>query len=193
MHSDVDHLVRGAAVFAFVLFIVYRRFRRLFGRQPLRVGSMVVRMVLLSMFLVPLLIGSFFIQQLAVAMLLGTAIGVGLGIWAAKHTRFEKVGGVLHYVPHTYAGMVVSALFIGRLIYKVIAASQGPLSVAMTDPEPAAGAFSRFGSIYHNPLTPFFYCILAGYYIYYYSYVLYESKHLKPKDREGAALRNDIH
>jgi hypothetical protein len=192
MHFDPSSLASYAIITALVLFALYRRFRRLFGRQPLRPGALVIRIILFSMFVLPLLIGSFFVRELAVALLLGAAVGVGLGMWAAKHTRFEKVGGVLHYIPHTYAGMVVSALFIGRLLYKAASPTHGAWWALTASTEPGAGDFSRFAGAYHNPLTPFFYCVLAGYYIYYYSYVLYESKHLKPKDWEGAALRNEI-
>jgi hypothetical protein len=50
---------------------------------------------------------------------------------------------------------------------------------------------SDFSNMLH-PLTYIAFFALAGYYVYYYSYVLYESKHLKPKDCEGASLRSDI-
>jgi hypothetical protein len=190
MNLDISHLVGTTLTFGLVLFIIYRRFRRLFGRQQLRRGWMIFRVALLSVIGALLLIPSFFSQELAMALIAGVAIGVGLGIWGAKHTRFEGHDGVLYYIPHTYAGMVVSALFLGRIVYRIVVASRSAMSVAATDPNLGPGDFGGFGSLYHNPITFFVFFILIGYYVYYYSYVLWESKHLKPEDYEKPAKSN---
>ncbi|HEX7964516.1 MAG TPA: hypothetical protein VF651_02255 [Gammaproteobacteria bacterium] len=187
MNSDINHLLGQAAFFAFFLWIIYRRFRRLFGRQEFRPKSMIFRVVLLSVISAFLLIPSFFATKLALAAIAGAAVGVGLGLWGARHTRFEKVDGKLFYIPHTYAGMVVSALFIGRLAYKIVSGGLSP-GVATMDATPGISDFSHM----LHPLTYIAFFALAGYYIYYYGYVLYESKHLKPRDWEGASLRGDI-
>ncbi|HEX2668290.1 MAG TPA: hypothetical protein VHP13_07940 [Gammaproteobacteria bacterium] len=187
MNLDPSHLLQGLGTTALVLFIIYRRFRRLFGRQEFRPKSMIFRIVLLSVISAFLLIPSFFATKLAIAAIAGAAVGVGLGLWGARHTRFEKMDGKLFYIPHTYAGMVVSALFIGRLAYKIVSGGLSP-RVATMDATPGVSDFSNM----LHPLTYIAFFALAGYYVYYYSYVLYESKHLKPKDWEGASLRSDI-
>jgi hypothetical protein len=187
MNLDMQHIFGTLVGFTFVLFIIYRRFRRLFGKQRLKRGWMIFRITLLSVVGALLLIPSFFSQELAIALIAGIAIGVGLGIWGAKHTRFENHDGVLYYIPHTYAGMVVSALFLGRIIYRIASVSKSALSVGAMDTTMGPGDFGGFGSLTHNPLTFFVFFILIGYYVYYYSYVLYESKHLKPGDMEDVA------
>ena len=48
--------------------------------------------------------------------------------------RFLTQGGQLYYVPHSYTGIIVSLLFLGRLVYR-IAQIYG-----VAHPSPAAGA-----------------------------------------------------
>jgi hypothetical protein len=186
MNLDFNHLLGQAVFFAFVLWIIYRRFRRLFGRQKLNRGWMIFRVVLFSVLGAFMFIPAIASQQFGIALVLGAAIGVGLGMWGAKRTRFEARDGVLYYIPHTYTGMVVSALFLGRIVYRIATGSYSAFSVATTDSSPFAG----MGGLGRNPLTYGLFCVLLGYYIYYYGYVLYESKHLKPGDMEDAAEKD---
>lgn len=185
MNFDVQHLVGSLVTIVIVLAVLYRRFRRNFGKQKLNRGYMVFRMTLLCVVGVLMLIPTFFSTQLAVVTIVGGAVGVGLALWAAKHTRFLNEDGVLYYIPHTYTGLVVSALFLGRIIYRFAVLSQSTYTVATMDPNMGPGDFGSFGSIYHNPVTRLVFFILIGYYVYYYWFVLHESKHLKPEDMEG--------
>jgi hypothetical protein len=163
---------------------MYRRVRRNFGKQKLNPGYLIFRMVLLCVVGVLLLIPTFFSQELAVISLVGAAIGVGLAIWAAKHTRFLNQDGVLYYLPHTYTGMVVTALFVGRIAYRIFVNAQ-PHTVITTDWNPGMGDLSFLSGFYHNPVTRLVFFVLIGYYVYYYWYVLHESKHLKDSDMES--------
>lgn len=187
MNLDLGHLLGTALTFGLVLFFIYRRFRRLFGRQKLNRGYLTFRVVLLCIMGALLLIPTIFSTQLALATLVGAAIGIGLAIWAAKHTRFEQQEGTLYYIPHTYAGMVVSALFLGRIIYRIAVVSQSKVGLAAMDTTPSAGDFGGLSGLYHNPVTRLVFFILIGYYVYYYLYVLRESKHLKLEDWEKPA------
>lgn len=187
MQFDLNHIIEAAFIFGLMLFVFYRRFRRLFGRQKLNRGYLTFRMVLLCIVGGLLLLPTIFSRELALATLVGAAIGIGLAIWAAKHTRFERQDGTLYYIPHTYAGMVVSALFLGRIVYKIVAVSKSKLGVATMDATPSISDFGGFSGLYHNPITRLVFFILIGYYVYYYLYVLRESKHLKPEDWEKPA------
>lgn len=184
MHFDPQHFVQSLIPIALVLFFLYRRVRRNFGRQKLRRGYMVFRMVVLCVVGALLLIPTFFSTQLALVTLLGAGVGVGLAVWAAKHTRFLSQDGVLYYIPHSYTGIVVTALFVGRLAYRFVVLSQGRYALATTDTRMGASDFGGMGAIYHNPVTRLVFFILIGYYVYYYWFVLHESKHLKPEDME---------
>jgi hypothetical protein len=173
MPTGYEQVLGTALTAALVLFLIYRRFRRTFGRQPLRPKSMIVRMAIFSVIAVLLLPAAVRSANGALAIGVGLAVGVALGVWGAKHTRFERHETQLHYVPHTYAGMVVSALFLGRLIYRAVVLGQGMKS------SPDA-----VGSIYQNPVTLSIFFVLIGYYLYYYGFVLWKSKHLTPADLE---------
>lgn len=184
MNFDPQHLIQSLIPIALVAFFMYRRVRRNFGRQKLRPGYLKFRMWVLGILGVLLLIPTFFSQELALMTLIGAAIGVGLGLWAAKHTKFLREDGALYYIPHSYTGVVVTALFVGRLVYKIFVMSN-MMGGATMDMTPGMGDFGGFSSIYHNPVTRLVFFILVGYYMYYYWYVLHESKNLKDSDMEG--------
>jgi hypothetical protein len=77
---------------ALVVFAIYRRFRRNFGRQLLRPGRMTLRIVLLAVLgcaLLPLALRS---AQYLWAEIAGAALGIGLGLWGAERTRFMMYG-----------------------------------------------------------------------------------------------------
>ena len=185
MNLDLNHLFGTALSVGLVLFFIYRRFRRNFGRQKLGRKRLKFRMYLLAVIGFLLLAGALFSSLSALATVAGLGIGVALALWAAKHTRFEKQDDTLYYIPHTYTGMVVSALFLGRILYRFVVLSSSMTSMAMIDSAGASpGDFGGFSSISHNPVTRCIFYILVGYYVYYYWYVLHESEHLKPEDRE---------
>jgi integral membrane sensor domain MASE1 len=152
---------------ALIVFVLYRRLRRTFGRQPLRTAQMVVRIVLFAV------LG---------ALLSPTAlrsIGVMLAVWGASRTRFERVGGRLYYVPHTYTGIAVSLLFVGRVAFRVIQAYQLSHVAGTSDSE---GPPPGMASYVSSPLTLGLFFVLAGYYLCYYGLVLWKSKHLNADD-----------
>lgn len=185
MPSNLGHLVGTAFTAALVLFMIYRRFRRNFGRQPLKRSRLVFRLVVLSAVGLLLLPFAFLSLEQALISGAGLAAGIGLAVWGASHTRFETKDGQLYYIPHTYAGMVVTALFLGRLAYRFVVLSPVLFStVAVNGQNAAPPDLNGFNGISHNPVTRAVFFVLIGYYVCYYGYVLWESKHLKPGDYE---------
>lgn len=188
MHFDPNHLIQSLVFFGLVLFFLYRRFRRNFGRQKLRPGRLKFRISLLGMVGFLLLIPALFSPLRALATAAGLIAGIALAVWAAKHTRFEREDDTLYYIPHTYTGMVVSALFLGRIIYRIVFLTSSMASVATMDATSVSPwDFGGLSAITGNPLTRCVFYILVGYYVYYYWYVLHESEHLKPEDWEKPA------
>lgn len=175
----------GAFLFAaLVVFAIYRRFRRSFGRQPLRPTRMTVRIVLLVVTTCALLPTALRSAQFLWAELTGATLGLSLGVWGARRTRFLMYREKLHYVPHTYTGIAVTLLFLGRLVFRVAQVYTGvrvsnaanvPVAYA-ADP---AQAFAPT-SMVRSPLTVGVFFVMAGYYLYYYVWVLWKSKHLDP-------------
>jgi predicted transporter len=112
-------------------------------------------------------------------------LGIALAAWGAARTRFVMLGDRLHYVPHTYTGIVVSLLFLGRLVFRIFqvyAATHAPHAPGVD----ASRAFAP-AALGSSSLTVGIFFVLAGYYLYYYSWVLWKSKHLDAADIEVPA------
>jgi hypothetical protein len=188
MQPDFSQI--GPFLFAALLvFAIYRRFRRSFGRQPLRPARMTLRIVLLAAVSCALLPLAWRSAQFLTAELAGAALGIGLGLWGAQRTRFLMHGGRLHYLPHTYAGIAVSLLFLGRLAFRVVQVYTGVQASHAAHVDGGADPSQAFApaSMVSSPLTVAIFFVLAGYYACYYSWVLWKSKHLKAVDSEAAS------
>ena len=175
-------------VAALVVFAVYRRLRRSFGRQLLRPARMTVRIALLVVVACVLLPMAFRSAEFLTAELLGAALGMSLAVWGARRTRFLMTGGRLHYVPHTYAGIAVSLLFLGRLAFRLVQGYTGMHAPGAAHAEAANAAYpsQAFGpGMVKSPLTVGILFVLVGYYVCFYSWVLWKSKHLEAADVES--------
>jgi hypothetical protein len=158
-----------------VLFVIYRRFRRSFGQQPLRPVRMQVRIVLLLVIGGLLLAAVFRSAAFISAVVAGIAAGAALAMWGAARTRFLRVSGQLYYVPHTYTGIAVSFLFLGRLVYRLIQATGNVHAIHAAAPYSPSQGFVPAGML-QSPLTLGLYFVLMGYYVCYYSTLLSKSK-----------------
>jgi hypothetical protein len=169
---------------ALVVFIIYRRFRRNFGQQPLRPVRMRIRTVVL------LVIGCFLVPTawrspaFASALLGGLAAGVALALWGAERTRFLRIAGQLHYVPHTYTGVLVSLLFLGRLVYRLILVYSNTHATEGQGLDTGTQAFAP-ASMLRSPLTAGLFFVLVGYYVCYYSVVLWKAKRVVAEEESG--------
>ena len=175
-----------------VVFAIYRRFRRSFGQQPLRPVRMQVRIVLLLVVGGLLLPAALRSTAFLSAVLAGIVAGVALAMWGAARTRFLRVSGQLYYVPHTYTGIAVSLLFVGRLVYRLIQVS-GTVHAAHTAAaaDSASQGFAPAGML-QSPLTLGLYFVLMGYYVCYYSMVLWKSKRVVAEEVNSAPLSAEV-
>ena len=182
---------------ALVVLGVYRRFRRNFGRQLLRPARLTVRIVLLAVIGCSLLPMALRSAQFLSAEFVGVALGIGMAVWGTQRTRFQMYEGRLHFVPHTYTGIVVSLLFLGRMVFRFIQvytgyhATAGHLQAGAGSPLANAAAPSQGflpAAMVRSPLTLGILFVLVGYYVCYYSWVLWKSKHLNTADIEGASV-----
>lgn len=180
MPTDISKY-SGVLVAALLMWAVYRRLRRSFGRQrvsPARMGFRAVFLGVIGALFAPLAFKSL---ALAAAVLLGLGVGVLLARWGASHTGFERSGKEVYYVPHTYSGLAVTALFLGRLAYRYL---QGHDAIA---PPAGQDGFGQIAAMYgRSPLTLGFFFVVVGYYVCYYSFLLYRSRHLDDAAGEPA-------
>ena len=162
-------------VFALLIpLALYRRFRRTFGRQPLVPARMIVRIAIFLLVAVLLTVGA---RNFALQALGGVGLGAALALWGASRTRFETENGRRYYIPHTYTGIAVTLLFVGRLIYRFTQSSAlGMAGDTATTGGPKAAV--------QSPLTIGIFFVLIGYYVCYYSWVLWKSRHITAADLE---------
>jgi hypothetical protein len=154
---DASNLPRIAAVTAVVAFGMYRRVRRNIGRQPLTATRQYVRMGLFAVLCVAL---TFLrpLQPAAVAYIgSGLIIGAAIGWFALRHTEFSSTPEGCFYTPHLYIGLAITALFIGRLLYRMVLI-YGTVADAANGTAPAPD---------NNPLTLGILFLTASYYIVY--------------------------
>lgn len=152
--------------------LLYRRFRRAFMRQELVLWRIILRFLLLAAVAIGMLVKAP--TGLAIGVeLAAIAIGIGLSFVGIKHTKLERTTEGVFYTPNKWLGLVVSAIFIGRIVarmfstYTAIAAGKHmPTPYAMSDPATIAtlGCF----------------CLLAGYYCAYYVGLWQKSRALAP-------------
>ena len=96
-------------------FMVYRRVRRNFGRQPLRSGRLAVRSMFLVIVAGLLLMAGFAGGGSSMAgwgVLAGLAAGGILGMAGLRMTQFETVQGGHWYTPHPGIGLALTALML---------------------------------------------------------------------------------
>lgn len=135
---------------------MYSRFKRLVGRQK----STSVRPwlpVILFPILIALISIGLLTHPLALMNLYGGAVmGVGLGIYGLKLTKFEKTSEGLFYTPNAHLGVALSLLMLARILYRM-------MQVFFMDVGSNA-APRDFGS---SPLTMLILGALAAYYVTY--------------------------
>ncbi len=144
---------------AFVVWRFYSRIRRMVVRQKLSKVRPWITVCAFPVLLV-LFAASSIAQPLSLAALLGgTAVGVGLGIYGLRLTRFEKTPEGLYYTPSAHLGIALSVLLIGRLGYRAMQVYSST-DAGYAPQVPAAGLAS-------SPVTLLIFGALAGYYVAY--------------------------
>ena len=134
-----------------VAWILYRRVRRSFGRQPWQPRRTAFRLGLMVLLLAALMFGAVFLPQVRIGVALGLAGGLALGALALHHTRLEWHEDKPTYVPNPWIGGVLTALLVGRLAWRW-----------------AHGAFATGAAAtaqQASPLTMGFAAALVGYYL----------------------------
>jgi len=148
------------AMGALVLFAIYRRVRRNIGRQPVTAGRMQFRIVMLAIVGALIAFGAARDMSLLGALLAGVVAGAALGWFGMQHTKFETTPQGNFYTPHTYIGIFVSLLLLGRIAYRFLAVYPSMHAAAQADQ-------NSFAAYQKSPLTLAIFGVVVGYYIYY--------------------------
>jgi hypothetical protein len=146
-----------AVIAALIGWRIYRRVRRLIGRQPVRPRRLVMTMILFPILLVLASLSGLRDILMFEALAAGVVIGVALSFLGLRLTRFETADSRFYYIPNATIGVGISMLFIGRLIYRF-----GVLYFSTGRFDPAT--MQTFGS---SPLTLGIFGVVASYYTAY--------------------------
>jgi hypothetical protein len=160
-----QHLITAILITATMLWAVYRRARRLIGRQPVLPGRLRSRIALLG--LVVCLVAAAISRDLPMlAALAGGAVcGAVLSQTGLRLTRFEVTPEGRFYTPNSYLGLAMVALFLGRELYEFLDLNHGTLLAAS-----AASALARpfpNDPLAQSPLSLGILGAVLGYYIAY--------------------------
>jgi len=148
----------GIAVLVFLS--LYRRFRRLFGRQRINPGGLRVRIGLLLAIGALLLLRGSHDAMSALAVAGGLAGGVLLALVGLRLTRFEHTPQGSFHTPHGGIGLLLSALLVGRLAWRGLAVWPSFQAAQSAGTSPLA-------VLQRNPLTSAIFALLIGYYLAY--------------------------
>jgi len=154
---------------AIVVWALYRRMRRSFGRQRVRDKRMWFRIGILT--LVTVLIGATTARDVDLLGVLAAGIvcGAALAYVGLRYTKFEVTSHGRFYTPHAYIGLVIAALLVGRFLYRFLGIYDGVTP-------PAAAAQSVVAMYQHSPFLLAAFGAVVGYYVLYYLGVLQRTK-----------------
>lgn len=161
-------------------FAVWRRVRSQFGRQPIRRGRMVARIVMFAVVGALVALGGLYNPRLLEGLAVGVALGAVLGTLGLRLTRFERSpDGSDGYIPNPWIGGLLTALLVARLAWRFLV-----VMPQMEHLPPGAGTPPAIGN---SPLTLLVLGLLVGYYITYFSGLLI---HHRRFERAQATLRS---
>lgn len=148
-----------AALIPLIAWRLYSRIRRLVGRQRSRAWRHWAAVVLFPLLAALLALGAAR-SPVALGTLAGAlAVGVGLGVWGLRLTRFERTPEGLFYTPNAHIGIALSVILVARIAWRLFqmqALQAHPGALGAGGPE-----FAR------SPLTLAVFGMLAGYYATY--------------------------
>jgi cytochrome b561 len=162
-----------------VVWAVFRRIRRTIGRQPLQTRRLRVRIGILAVVGVLMLIATCRHPPLIGALFLGGGAGALLGAFGLRHTKFESTAEGRFYTPHTYIGIGVILLFVGRLVYRFATLHGEGSPVTAVDRGPLA-------ALQGSPVTLGIFGLLIGYYLVFNVGVLSEQRY-------GSGIEEGVH
>ncbi|MEP7155701.1 MAG: hypothetical protein ABI905_07990 [Betaproteobacteria bacterium] len=124
------------AVVPLIVWRVYSRMRRLIGRQRSRLWRHWAALILCPLLVLLLGLGALFAPLGMVALVGGVAVGIGLGFWGLRLTRFERIGSDFFYTPNAHIGIALSLLLTARVgfrMFQVYALTSADSPASMQD------------------------------------------------------------
>lgn len=108
----------AAVLVPFVLWRVYNRIKRLMVRQRSQAWRHWIAAILFPALLLMMAVLGLSNPLALGALAAGITVGVALAVVALNKTHFEYVGGLFFFTPNAHIGIIVSMVFISRLLYR---------------------------------------------------------------------------
>lgn len=163
------NIIAPLVVAPLIVWRLYARTRRNFGRQPIQPKRMWTRVGIFSVITLLAATQGLLDPRLAAGLAAGFVGGVVLGMLALKLTRFEIDGQNDCYFPNPWIGMGLTALFIGRLLYRFM----------VLYPQMSQAGAGGYASFQRSPMTLVILGLLLGYYIAYYAGLLIHHRRVR--------------
>lgn len=126
------------------------------GRQKLSRVRPWITVVLLPTLVLGLLVATLAQPMDTLALVVGPAVGVALGLYGLRLTKFEDTPAGHFYTPNAHLGIALSLLLLGRIAYRFI---------QLFSMSAAARAAPQ--DFVQSPITLLIFGTLAGYYVSY--------------------------
>lgn len=158
MTPQIQHALVTIAIIALIAWRMQSRVRRMIGRQRLSPVRPWITLVIFPLLVAMLAYAALQqpLQNLVAYLAVGIVVGIGLGVFGVRLTRFEVTAEGRFYTPSAHLGVALSALLACRIAYRF---AVGGFS------DPGAGSASAGASL--TPLTLLLIGTLAGYYTTY--------------------------
>ena len=110
-------LITGALI-AVIAWRMYSRIRRVIGRQRLSLKRVWVRIVLFPLVIALMAFAAFRHPAALGYLACGVAIGLALGVFGLRLTKYEVTGEGRFYTPSAHLGIALSTLLVARIAYR---------------------------------------------------------------------------
>jgi len=141
---------------ALILWRTYSRIRRVVGRQQLSNVRPWITVSAFPILLVLLTVSSIAQPTSLLTLTGGVLIGICLGIYGLRVTRFENTPQGMFYTPSAHVGIALSLLLVGRILYRLLQV----YGLYGMPPDPRVNYAT-------TPWTLLIFGTLAGYYVTY--------------------------
>ncbi len=160
MNDPIIKTLLSVALAALVAWRLYSRMRRMVGRQRLAPLRPWFTVILFPLLVILLLLGALAAPggdpMTAAGLGAGVVLGILLGRYGIRLTKFEATPAGLFYTPNAHLGIALSLLLVARLAYRFLTPLLNGQPIA-TPAGPPSG----------SPMTLAIFGMLAGYYVTY--------------------------
>jgi hypothetical protein len=151
-----SQLIVYAGIAVLIAWRLYSRLRRFAGRQKVNPRRSRITIVVFPILLALLLASSLARPLTAAALACGAGLGIALGLYGLRATRFEAGPAGAFYTPSTHLGIGLSVLVVARFVYLLV---QIPFAATLGHAPPP--------DFVRSPLTLLLIGTLGAYYVTY--------------------------